>query len=182
MGLDKVANKLVKDYFKKTAGEVRFIKDQRGDDKAGWAYHNQVVPRREITKDFEFKSDKAAPLLTEMLEQCTEALGCITIAYNSFAKAKSTDISPDGYLGGKGYIQKIVDMRKQFMNMIEALSSISDTIHDELSAEHWKNPDDRTDEDVEQKPKPSRELNPHKPSQVELKAPKPVVKEPEGLV
>ena len=64
-------------------------------------------------------------------------MGHAMSAYSTFTKIKSADVSPDGNLGGKGYIQKIMDMRKQYMNVVEALSALSDTIYDEISAPHW---------------------------------------------
>jgi coenzyme F420-reducing hydrogenase alpha subunit len=60
-------------------------------------------------------------------------------------KIKSRDISPDGALGGKGYIQKIPDMRRQLMNCVEVLSALSDTIYDELKAPHWDPAEDKLD-------------------------------------
>ena len=58
-------------------------------------------------------------------------------AYTIFAKIKSADVSPDGSLGGKGYIQKIAEMRRAYMNVVEALSALSDTLYDEIRAPHW---------------------------------------------
>lgn len=149
----------------KTAGEVRFIKDNRGDQQTGWAYQNEPVGKREITTKFNFVSERMEPL-KNVLVHCGEALEHVTSAYNDFAKLKSVDISPDGYLGGKGYIQKIVDMRRQFMNMIEALSAMMDTIYDELDAEHWKKPPegDRTEDDTNPSPQDSRMLKPKEDS------------------
>jgi hypothetical protein len=46
-------------------------------------------------------------------------------------------VSPDGSLGGKGYIQKIAEMRRQYMNCVESLSALSDTLYDEIHAPHW---------------------------------------------
>jgi hypothetical protein len=60
-------------------------------------------------------------------------------AYAVFAKIKSRDISPDGNLGGRGYIMEIKNMRRQYMNIVEALSALSDTIYDEISEDHWAN-------------------------------------------
>jgi hypothetical protein len=65
------------------------------------------------------------------------ALGHTLAAYNRFARLKSARLSPDGNLGGRGYIQKIQDMRKQYMNCVEALSALSDTLYDEINAPHW---------------------------------------------
>ena len=59
-------------------------------------------------------------------------------AYSTFAKIKSRDISPDGNLGGRGYIMEIKAIRRQYMNVVEALSAMSDTLYDEITADHWK--------------------------------------------
>ena len=75
-------------------------------------------------------------------------------AYSVFTKIKSADVSPDGSLGGKGYIQKIAEMRRGYMNVVEALSALSDTLYDEIRAPHWaavsrqEDPEER--EEVEQ--------------------------------
>lgn len=65
------------------------------------------------------------------------ALGHAMSGYTLFAKLKSADISPDGSLGGKGYIQAIKDLRRSYMNIIEGLSANADTFYDELHAPHW---------------------------------------------
>jgi hypothetical protein len=52
-------------------------------------------------------------------------------------KIKFADISPDGNLGGRGYIQKVADIRRQLMNVSEALSAVTDTLYDEMRAPHW---------------------------------------------
>lgn len=119
----------------RTAGEVRFIKD-RGGDKGEWAWNTPGPSQREIEEDFAFKSRHLKPLAVT-LRAALMAMGHSITAYNAFTRIKSADISPDGNLGGKGYIQKIADMRRQFMNVVEALSSLSDTLYDELNAPHW---------------------------------------------
>lgn len=127
----------------KTAGEVRFIKD-RGGDKNEWGWGTPGPSEREITKDFTFNPTQLKPL-AQTLRSALMALGHATSAYNAFVKIKSRNISPDGSLGGKGYIQKITDMRRQLMNVIEALSAATDTIYDELQAPHWDPAEDRLD-------------------------------------
>ena len=52
-------------------------------------------------------------------------------------KVKSRKVSPDGSLGGKGYIQKIPDMRRGLMNCVESLSGFTDTLFDEVNGPHW---------------------------------------------
>jgi len=119
----------------KTAGEVRFIKD-RGGDKNEWGWGSPGPTEREINKKFNFHPNKIKPLATT-LRASLMALGHAMSAFQRFAKIKSATISPDGALGGKGYIQKVADMRRQYTNVIEALSALTDTLYDEINAAHW---------------------------------------------
>jgi hypothetical protein len=120
----------------KTAGEVRFIKDRSGD-KTEWGWGAPGPSEREMDKEFKFRVSKLKPL-SRSLRASLLALGHAMSAYNTFAKIKSATVSPDGSLGGRGYICKIADMRRQYMNVIEALSSLTDTLFDEVNAPHWK--------------------------------------------
>ena len=119
----------------KTAGEVRFIKD-RGGDANEWGWGSPGPSEREIDPGFDFNPNYLKPL-AETLRSALMALGHITSAHGRFVKIKSRNISPDGSLGGKGYIQKIPDMRRQLMNCVEAISAYTDTVYDELQAPHW---------------------------------------------
>lgn len=119
----------------KTAGEVRFVKD-RGDDASSWAWADRPPSKREIHPDFAF-DPKKSQILARILRSTMMSLGHTMAAYSAFAKLKSADISPDGSLGGKGYIQNIKDMRRSYMNTIEALSAMADTFYDEIHAPHW---------------------------------------------
>lgn len=119
----------------KTAGEVRFIKD-RGGDKNEWAWGTPGPLQREIGEDFQFQPKQLKPL-TLCLRASLMAMGHAIRAQNTFARIKSADVSPDGSLGGKGYIQKVSDMRRAYMNVVEALSAVTDTLYDEIRAPHW---------------------------------------------
>lgn len=119
----------------KTAGEVRFIKD-RGGDKNEWGWGTPGPIEREIGSDFKFNAKNLKPL-AKTLRATLASMGHALSAYDTFTRLKSAVISPDGALGGKGYIQKIADMRRQYMNSIEALSSLADTLYDEMHAAHW---------------------------------------------
>lgn len=119
----------------KTAGEVRFIKDRSGD-KNEWAWGAPGPSQREIGTDFSFNPKYLKPL-SLTLRASLMAMGHALNAQNTFARIKSADVSPDGSLGGRGYIQKISDMRRGLMNVVEALSAMSDTLYDELKAPHW---------------------------------------------
>ena len=119
----------------KIAGEVIFKKD-RGDDIGSWAYNDIPPSLREIPRDFNYSPRHQKPL-AKILRATLAALGHTLSGYNRFAKIKSARVSPDGALGGRGYIQKIPEMRKQYMNCVEALSSLADTVYDEINAPHW---------------------------------------------
>ncbi len=135
----------------RTAGEVRFIKDRGGDEK-NWAYADTGPSQREMNVEFKFAPGKLKPL-ARCLRSALMALGHTQSSYHEFAKIKSAIVSPDGNLGGKGYIQEIKAMRRQFMNCSEALSSLTDTLYDEINAPHWamENPQvDRQRDDVKE--------------------------------
>lgn len=136
----------------KIAGEVRFIKD-KSNDASQWAWNDTGPQERRIAPDFAFDPRNTKPL-AKILRSTNAGLGHTMAAYALFAKLKSADISPDGSLGGKGYIQKIAEMRRAFMNVVESLSALSDTLYDEIRAPHWaaisrqEDPEER--EEVEQ--------------------------------
>lgn len=119
----------------KTAGEVRFIKD-RGGDKNEWAWGTPGPLHRDIEEDFKFNPKYLKPL-SLCLRATLMSMGHAISAQNTFARIKSADVSPDGALGGRGYIQKISDIRRAYMNVVEALSAVSDTLYDEILAPHW---------------------------------------------
>lgn len=119
----------------RTAGEVRFIKDRSGD-ATQWAWNGVSPSERQIIPSFAFNPKNTKPL-AKVLRSTNAALGHAMSANEVFVKLKSAEISPDGSLGGRGYIQKITEMRRAYMNVMEALSALSDTLYDEIRAPHW---------------------------------------------
>lgn len=119
----------------KTAGEVRFIKD-RGGDHAEWAWNPPGASERNIDPSYEYNPKNLEPL-SRVLRSALMALGHIQTARSTFTKVKSRQVSPDGSLGGQGYVMPVKDIRKQLSNCDEALSAISDTLYDEINAPHW---------------------------------------------
>ena len=119
----------------RTAGEVRFIKD-RGGDHNEWGWNPPGANEREIDPDYEFNPKNLKPL-AQTLRSALMALGHIQTARSTFTRIRSQRISPDGNIGGKGYVMPIKDIRKQLANCDEALSSVTDSIYDEMEAVHW---------------------------------------------
>ena len=119
----------------KTAGEVRFIKDKSGDANQ-WAWDDGGASERSIPSEFQFNS-KLTKDLARVLRSTNMALGHAMSGYSRFNKMRSARISPDGNLGGRGYVQKINNLRRAYTNITEALSAISDTLYDEINGPHW---------------------------------------------
>lgn len=143
----------------KTAGEVRFIKD-KSSDAGQWAWGDTGASERNIPSNFDFNT-KMTKDIAKVLRSTNMALGHAMSAYTRFNKMKSAQISPDGSLGGRGYVQKINSMRRAYTNITEALSAISDTLYDEIQGPHWvaviqsQDPEDKKEveeilEDVEE--------------------------------
>jgi len=122
----------------KTAGIIQHVKDTSAKDAGDWwAWpSNRVVDQRDIVSDFRYDPKQLLPL-AKSLRAALIALGHASSAYTEFTKLKSRNISPDGSLGGKGYVAKIPEMRRQLVNCVEALSSFTDTVYDEILAPHW---------------------------------------------
>ena len=115
----------------RTAGRVEFVKD--------------TGPiRRDIrVKDFEWTSESLQNL-AKILWAAQRAHSYAISAYRLFSKMPSAQFSPDGMLGGRGYIQNVKDMRNGLSQAVEVLSAFTDTIHDEVNADHWADIDDST--------------------------------------
>lgn len=118
----------------KVAGEVRFVKDK--SEGGQWAWSDTGASERKIPPDYNY-NPKKRKALAKVLRSTSASLGHALSAYSTFTKIKSADVSPDGCLGGKGYVFKINEIRKAYMNAVEALSAVSDTLYDEVQAPHW---------------------------------------------
>jgi hypothetical protein len=108
--------------------------------------------KRNIPKDHPFDPKSLKPMATA-LWATSVSLGHALTAYRHLSRLKSATISPDGMLGGRGYVMGIADVRKKLYAACEALSGITDTLHDEITAPHWKprlaELDDNDAEDIE---------------------------------
>lgn len=93
--------------------------------------------RRAIPKAYPYDPNALKPL-ARTLWSASVSLGHALVAYKQFSRIKSGTISPDGMVGGAGYIQTIEEVRKKLYQACEILSSVSDTLDDEIRAPHWK--------------------------------------------
>lgn len=112
----------------RTAGTIEFKKDTG-------------PVRRDIRVDgFEWSQD-ALKNLTKILWAAQRSHSYATAALRLFSKMPSSQFSPDGLLGGRGYIQSVKEMRNDLGQAVEVLSSFTDTIYDEVNADHWSSVD-----------------------------------------
>jgi hypothetical protein len=93
--------------------------------------------KRKIPTGHKYDSKALKPLVRTLFSSSI-ALGHSVRAYREFTRIKSSSISPDGLIGGNGYVLSIKDVRSMLQQSSELLSSLIDTIHDEISAPHWK--------------------------------------------
>ncbi len=121
----------------KTAGEVKFVKEweqndstQRNFDGQGWE-----------------PDLKAKKTMAKALWSLAMAFGHLHTGYRIFSKVRASSVSPDGLMGGRGYIMTVPDMRTKMAEAIEILSTVTDTLHDDLKGPHMER--QRTDADTE---------------------------------
>jgi hypothetical protein len=97
--------------------------------------------RREISNDFNYNKAKLKHV-KHILHNVSVALGTLTSAQHEFSKFKGRDVSPDGQLGGLGYIMSIKEIKDGIASSIRTLSDVADTLADELTNPKWNAQDD----------------------------------------
>lgn len=65
------------------------------------------------------------------------SLGTLSKALEEVNSVNSDAISPDGKLGGRGYVMSVRDIKQKLVEMITELSNIRDTFTDELKNPGW---------------------------------------------
>jgi hypothetical protein len=98
--------------------------------------------RRQIPDDFKYNAKKLKHL-KHVLHNLSISIGTLSSALNEFGKAKGPEISPDGHLGGYGYILPIKDIKQDLYQMIQKLGDIADTVADEMTNPKWDAKDDK---------------------------------------
>lgn len=108
----------------RTAGKIEFIRDQG------------PIRRNVRVQGFEWSPDRLREL-SKILWACERAHSYTIASLRLFSRMPAADFSPDGLLGGVGYIQSVKDMRGALGQSVELLSTFCDTLHDEINAAHW---------------------------------------------
>lgn len=121
----EIAKKIAKKRIK-TAGEVKHIKDHSGNSD-----------KREHLEGFNF-NEKGLKAVAETYNHLAKAFSNMVQASNSFNKIKSSQVSPDGRIGGTGYVQQIKDVRTAMSSSINVISELIDTFYDEVNSPYWK--------------------------------------------
>lgn len=93
--------------------------------------------KRAIPSDYDYDPRALKPL-AKMSWALSIALGHAMTAHRQFTKLKSATISPDGLIGGRGYVMSVKDVRKALYDACESISAVADTIHDEIHGPHWR--------------------------------------------
>lgn len=108
--------------------------------------------RREIPDDFKYNPKKLKHL-KHILHNVTVALGTLTSCLNEMSKIKGPDVSPDGLLGGIGYIMPLKDIKQTINTAVHDLGNVADSIADELTNPKWNIKDKEVDKLIKEKEK-----------------------------
>jgi hypothetical protein len=92
---------------------------------------------REGLENYPFK-EKGVRAVAKTYKNLADSFLCLSKAMNNFSSCKSSEISPDGKLGGKGYIQPIKSIRTSMAECLNIMSDLIDTFHDEVNSPYWK--------------------------------------------
>lgn len=92
--------------------------------------------KRELSGAPEYNKDNVTQIVN-MLSQVSAALETSKKAVEELTSVASDEFSPDGMLGGRGYVMAIRDMKTELAETVTSLSSVRDTLADELNNPGW---------------------------------------------
>jgi hypothetical protein len=93
--------------------------------------------RREGLETYKFK-ESGMKAIAKTYKHLADAFLASTKAMGTFTSCKSSEVSPDGKLGGQGYIKPVKEIRKSLAECINLMSELIDTFHDEVNSPYWK--------------------------------------------
>lgn len=91
--------------------------------------------RRELD-GFEYDKSKAK-ILKDVLHNVNVSLGTLMAAMKQLSMLRGSDVTPDGKIGGRGFIMEFKDVKQGINESVGTLSDITDSIADELKNPGW---------------------------------------------
>jgi hypothetical protein len=76
--------------------------------------------------------------IKNLVNSIGKALGGLHEAVKEIASVKAHEISPDGRLGGQGYVMSVKDFKDTLANSMNSVSNLMDTVADELTNPSWE--------------------------------------------
>ena len=78
-----------------------------------------------------------AKILKRSLHNINVSLGTLISTLKEVTMLRGSEITPDGMLGGRGFIMSFKDMKGHITDAVRNLSDVTDTISDELTNPKW---------------------------------------------
>jgi hypothetical protein len=94
------------------------------------------APTRNLS-GFDYEPSKAKHL-KRSLHNMNVALGTLLAAMKDLSLLRGSEVTPDGMLGGRGFVMPFKELKGKLNEAIGYLSDITDTIADELTNPKWK--------------------------------------------
>lgn len=85
---------------------------------------------------FEYDPSKAS-VLKKALHNVNVSLGTLISAMKELSILRGSDVTPDGMLGGKGFVMPFKELKAKINTSITELSDVTDTLADELTNPKW---------------------------------------------
>lgn len=111
-------------------GMVKTAADSKKDSKS------KEAPVRNLS-GFDYDPSKAKNL-KRALHNMNVALGTLLAAIKDLSLMRGSEITPDGMLGGRGFVMPFKEIKTRLTESIGHISDITDTIADELTNPKWK--------------------------------------------
>ena len=92
--------------------------------------------QQRYTDGFEYDKSKANHL-KKALHNINVSLGTLIAAMKDLSLLRGSDITPDGQLGGRGFIMPFREMKQMINESVSNLSDVTDTLADELTNPKW---------------------------------------------
>lgn len=93
----------------------------------------------ELARDIEgFDYDPSkATVLKKALHNINVSLGTLISAMKDLSILRGSEITPDGKLGGRGFVMPFKELKLKINTAISDLSDVTDTLADELTNPNW---------------------------------------------